>query len=194
MTKQNLQDLTREDWNRLFPLELVNHNPEWERLFEKEKKWILDHVDNSYLLRIEHFGSTAIPGIMSKPYIDLIIEIPRESLFDQELIAQFEKIGYTHFEVPEREGIDAYSSFGKGYRLDGLKEQIFHIHMCPANNYMWRQIAFRDYLIKSPKRAQEYEELKLKLISRYSNDRGAYVNGKSGFVFETLEMIEREIA
>ncbi len=194
MAEKTLNDLTREDWNRLFPIELVNHNPDWQAIFEKEKQLILDHVDNSYLLKIEHFGSTSIPAIKSKPYIDLIIEIPRECLFDEELISQFEKIGYAHFVVPEREGIDAYSSFGKGYRLDGVKEQVFHIHMCPANNYMWRQVAFRDYLNSNPQRAKEYEELKLKLITRYSNDRGAYVNGKSGFVNETLEMIEREMA
>ena len=185
---KTLKDLTREDWNRLFPLELVAHNPEWAGIFQKEKERIEASVSPEFLLRIEHFGSTAIKGIRSKPYVDLIIEIPEALLFDERLIAEVEALGYTHFKVPAREGIDAYMSFGKGYHPDGRKEQIFHIHMCPKNNYMWQQITFRDFLNTHPERARQYEELKLKLVAKYRNDRGAYVSGKSEFIRETLKL------
>lgn len=187
--KKTLKDLSREDWNRLFPLELVDHDPNWVNVFLAEKERILAEVNSEYILQIEHFGSTSIKGIRSKPYIDLIIEIPEGLLFNEQLIAEFESLGYTHFKVPAREGIEAYMSFGKGYSLEGRKEQIFHIHMCPGDNYMWRQIAFRDYLNTHPERARQYEDLKLQLVSQYRNDRGAYVSGKSDFIQETLEMI-----
>ena len=84
-----------------------------------------------------------------------MIEIPRERLFDQNLISQFTELGYSHFVVPAREDIEAYSSFGKGYNVDGTNEQIFHIHMCPKDNVMWKQIGFRDYLNSNEKRAKE---------------------------------------
>ncbi|AXT60915.1 GrpB family protein [Aquimarina sp. AD10] len=187
MTK-NLKELKKEDWNRLFPVELVDHNPEWKKIYEKEKQQILDKVGKEKILRIEHFGSTSIPSIKSKPYIDLMIEIPKELLFDEKLIKEFSQLGYSHFKVPTRENIEEYSTFGKGYNVDGMKEQIFHIHMCPKDNAMWKQINFRDYLNTNKKRAKEYENLKLKLASKFKTDRGAYVLGKTDFINETINL------
>ena len=188
--KKTLYDLTKEDWNTLFPIELVDHNPEWKNIYEKEKKRILEEVGAESILRIEHFGSSSIASIKSKPYIDMLIEIPKELLFDENLVSKFTKLGYSHFVVPKREDIEAYSSFGKGYNLDGKKDQIFHIHMCPKENIMWEQIDFRDYLNANEQRAKAYESLKLELASKHRNDRGAYVLGKTEFIKKTIEQIK----
>ena len=187
--KKTLYDLTKEEWNTLFPIHLVEHNPEWKNLYKIEKERILEVVEAESILRIEHFGSSSIPSIKSKPYIDMMIDIPNELLFDESLIEKFTDLGYSHFKVPARDDIKEYSSFGKGYNIDGEKEQIFHIHMCPKENIMWRQIDFRDYLNEHIERAKEYENLKLELASKYKNDRGAYVLGKTEFVYETLKLI-----
>ncbi len=187
--KKTLYDLTKDDWNTLFPVELVDHNPQWKEVYENEKKQIIEKVGGDIILRVEHFGSSSIPKIKSKPYIDLLIEIPKELLFDENLIQKFAELGYSHFKVPARENIKEYSSFGKGYNLNGEKEQIFHIHMCPKDNIMWEQIKFRDYLNSNEKRAKEYESLKLELAAKYRNDRGAYVLGKSEFIKETLKLM-----
>ncbi len=121
-----------------------------------------------------------------------MIEIPKELLFDKKLIDEFKELGYSHFKVPARENIEEYSTFGKGYNFDGTKEQIFHIHMCPKDNVMWKQIDFRDYLNSNEKRAKEYETLKLKLTSEFKNDRGAYVLGKTDFVNETIKLVNKK--
>ncbi len=189
--KKTLYDLTKEDWNTLFPIKLVDHNPEWKNIYENEKQRILDKVGKEKILRIEHFGSSSITSIKSKPYIDLMIEIPKELLFDEKLIEEFTELGYSHFKVPARENIEEYSTFGKGYNIDGTKEQVFHIHMCPKDNVMWKQIDFRDYLNGNKERAKEYEDLKIELASKFKNDRGSYVLGKTDFVKETLELIEK---
>ena|SRR5690606_2351187 len=190
--KKNIKELNKADWNRLFPIELVDHNPEWKNIYENEKEQIIKKVGNEIILRIEHFGSSSIPNIKSKPYIDLMIEIPAKLLFNESLITKFSELGYTHFKVPARENIEAYSTFGKGYNFDGKKEQIFHIHMCPKENVMWKQIDFRDYLNSNEKRAKEYETLKLKLASEFKNDRGAYVLGKTDFVNETINLVNKK--
>lgn len=191
MTKV-LKELKKEDWNRLFPIKLVDHNPEWKNIYKKEKQRILDKVGKEKILRVEHFGSTSITSIKSKPYIDLMIEIPKELLFNEKLINEFTELGYIHFKVPARENIEEYSTFCKGYNIEGIKEQIFHIHMCPKNNAMWKQIEFRDYLNLNKKRAKEYENLKLELASKFKNDRGAYVSGKTGFVNETINLATKK--
>lgn len=186
--KKSLYDLTKYDWNTLFPIELVDYDPEWKTIFQQEKERILKKIGDD-ILRIEHFGSTSIPNIKAKPYVDLIIEVPQELLFDKALIRSFEELDYTFFEVPEREEFKAYMSFGKGYTFDGTKEQIFHIHMCDKDNLMWKQVAFRDYLIAHPERAKAYETLKVDLASKYKNDRGNYVLSKTEFIKETLDLI-----
>lgn len=191
MTK-TLYELTKEDWNSLFPIEMVDHNPNWKSVFEMEKEAILSTAGSDAILRVEHFGSSSIPNIKSKPYIDMLIEIPTELLFDEDLIAKFETLGYSYFKVPKRDHILAYMSFGKGYRFDGKKEQIYHIHMCPKDNVMWEQLLFRDYLKENEDRAKAYEELKLELASKFRNDRGAYVLGKNDFIKETLELIKNQ--
>ncbi|WP_298538859.1 GrpB family protein [uncultured Aquimarina sp.] len=187
---KTLYDLTKEDWNTLFPIQLVDHNPAWKAIFEQEKQLILDTISREAIIQIEHFGSTSIPSIKSKLYIDIIIETPEKLLFDDTIIKQFTKIGYTYFLVPKREQFDAYMSFGKGYTFDGAKEQIFHIHMCSKNNLMWQQLKFRDYLIENPIRAKDYEKLKISLAEKYRNDRGGYVLSKTDFINETIELIE----
>jgi GrpB-like predicted nucleotidyltransferase (UPF0157 family) len=187
--KKSLKEFTRDDFNTLYPVELQDHNPEWKVIFEREKQRIYENTGLNQIVRIEHFGSTSIPGIKAKPYIGLLIEIPSELLFDPNLILQFETLGYTHFEVPKRENIEAYMSFGKGYNSEGKKEQIFHIHMCPKENYMWQQLKFKDYLISHPERAKAYEALKIESAKRFRNDRGSYVLSKTDFIKETLALI-----
>jgi len=184
--------LTKEDWNTLFPIELAEHNPEWRNIYKKEKERIIDKIGSKTILRIEHFGNSSISNIKSKPYIDLMVEIPKEKLFDENLIAEFTELSYSHFVVPKRENIEAYSSFAKRYHVDGTKEQIFHIHMCPKENVMWGQIYFRNYLNSNKNRAKEYENLKLELASKFKNDRGVYVLGKTEFINETLELMEEK--
>jgi GrpB-like predicted nucleotidyltransferase (UPF0157 family) len=190
--KRTLKDLTKTDWNTLFPIELQEHNPAWKTIFENEKKRIIAETDSQAILRIEHFGSSAIAHIKSKPYIDILIEVPSNLLFDVKMITKFEDLGYSYFKVPQREGIDAYMSFGKGYSLSGEKEQIYHIHMCPKDNVMWEQTAFRDYLNANYEWAKKYEELKLNLASQFKNDRGAYVLGKAEFIAKTMDMIKKD--
>jgi GrpB-like predicted nucleotidyltransferase (UPF0157 family) len=55
----------------------------------------------------------------------------------------------------------------------------------------WHRLLFRDYLIEHPRVAREYEDLKLRLASAYPNDRVAYTNGKTEFIFRVTEQAKR---
>jgi GrpB-like predicted nucleotidyltransferase (UPF0157 family) len=57
---------------------------------------------------------------------------------------------------------------------------------------MWKQIDFRDYLNANDERAKKYENLKLELASKFKNDRGSYVHGKTDFVNQTLDIISKK--
>jgi len=51
--KKTLYDLTKEDWNTLFPIELVDHNPEWKNIYENEKQRILKKIEQEKILRMK---------------------------------------------------------------------------------------------------------------------------------------------
>lgn len=182
-----LYELKKEDWNRLFPIHLEDHNPAWSAIFEKEKNLILSKISAFSPELVEHVGSTSIPGIKAKPYIDLLIVIPDEYLFSQGLIEALAEIGFTYFLVPKRDHIEAYMSFGKGYNLEGKKEQIFHIHLCTRDNFMVNQLAFRDVLRKDEQLAKAYEKLKVESAAKFRNDRGSYLLSKNEFIQDVLK-------
>ncbi len=55
-------------------LALVPYDPQWPSLFEAEHERLVSLP--SEFLDIQHFGSTAIPGMPSKPIIDLLAGVP----------------------------------------------------------------------------------------------------------------------
>ena len=182
-----LYELKKEDWNRLFPVHLEDYHPDWSRIFEEEKQQIESQLAAFSPQLIEHMGSTSIPGIKAKPYIDILIVVGKEHLFSDQLIEAFAEIGYTYFLVPKRDQIEAYMSFGKGYRLDGRKEQIFHIHLCTRDNFMVNQLVFRDSLRSDRDLARRYEALKVESASKFREDRGSYLLSKNEFVLNVIE-------
>jgi GrpB-like predicted nucleotidyltransferase (UPF0157 family) len=186
-----LYDLKKEDWNRLFPIHLVEHDPNWKLIFQKERELILAQLANFQPVRIEHVGSTSIPGIMAKPYIDILIVVAKELMFSQELIDAMTGIGFTYFLVPKLDQIESYMSFGKGYNLEGKPEQIFHIHLCPNHNFMVNQVEFRDRLRANPSLANAYNALKRDSAEKFRNDRGGYRNSKSDFILEVLGISQK---
>jgi GrpB-like predicted nucleotidyltransferase (UPF0157 family) len=71
----DLNKLTAGELGKLFPIIIVDYNPEWERLYLDERKNIQDAIGIYNILRIEHIGSTAVPGLCAKPTIDILLEI-----------------------------------------------------------------------------------------------------------------------
>ncbi|SMG37651.1 GrpB domain, predicted nucleotidyltransferase, UPF0157 family [Marivirga sericea] len=186
--KRELKDLSKEEWDKLFPIALHPHDPKWPLIYKDEKDQIVNRLGNS-ILKIEHVGSTAIPAIKAKSYIDISIEILVEHLFNEEIIQSLEKLGYTFF---RQEGKDLdYMVFVKGYNLNGEIEQVFHIHMYPSGHELLHQITFRDYLIANPERAKQYENLKTQLADQHKNDRVGYRVAKDNFILETLDLAKK---
>ena len=135
------------------------------------------------IIRIEHVGSTSIPGMIAKPIIDFDIVI-RMSDF-KEVCSRLEEIGYVHqgtLGIPEREAFVLSN-------LE-LKDELppHHLYVCDLHSIeLHRHIAFRDYLIANPEDARRLSELKLHLIEQHNGDRESYIEGKDPLVREILE-------
>jgi len=63
----------------------------WADDFTKIKGELCEALDN-LALRIEHVGSTSVPGLSAKPIIDIDVVIKDMSVFD-DVKAAFAKIG-----------------------------------------------------------------------------------------------------
>ncbi|HVS94047.1 MAG TPA: GrpB family protein [Mucilaginibacter sp.] len=185
MKEKTLPDLTKEEIGCLFPIEISLYNTQWPQLFEKEKKLITDTLQAGMFSRIEHFGSTSVPGLSSKDTIDILMEVDFEEEKNQKLINLMKSLSY-EFNW-QNEGPRPHMVFVKGYNISSPKEQTYHIHAGPKDHPVWDRILFRDYLIKHPETAREYEQLKLKLAEEFKHERVAYRIVKTEFVNEITE-------
>ena len=176
MTKP-LNEMTLEELWELFPIVLEPHNGEWAIWFAEEKPILQNLCPNA---AINHIGSTAIPEIMAKPTVDILVEF---STTDEMSVSacRMEEAGYIKMS-------DAISriSLNKGYTPYGYADMVFHIHLRLAGDNT--EIHFRDYLISHPDTAKQYESLKEGLAERYRNDRDAYTEGKTEFIEEVLRL------
>ena len=180
MKKKNLDNLTAEDWGNLFPINISPYNPIWTIIFDDEKELINNALSYLTTLQIEHFGSTAVPGLPAKDTIDILVEIPDSELFSQQIIESMNELGY-HYFLQQGDEAD-YMVFGKGYNIEGEKEQTFHVHMSSANHSIWDRIYFRNFLRENPKTAMEYADLKIQLAKKFEKKRVDYRIAKTDFV------------
>jgi len=177
---KDFNQLTTDELGQLFPIVIVDYDPDWPRLASIEKKNIIKNVGKAFISRIEHIGSTAIPGLCAKPIIDFLLEIMDITNCDF-LINHLNKIGY-HF-IPKPENPLPHMMFAKGYLESGITGQTFHIHVRYSGD--WDEIVFRDYLLKNQTVIADYARLKRKLATEFKNDREKYTESKTAFIKNT---------
>lgn len=172
-----LKNMTLEELWELFPIILMPHNPVW-KVWAAEEIQSLSKLLAAFTPIINHIGSTAVPGIMAKPIVDILVEISPD--LDWNSVKEtLEKVGYIC--MSESKG---RMSFNKGYTPTGYANRVFHIHIHAIGDN--DEIRFRDYLRKNPSAAKEYETLKLSLLPKYRNDRDGYTEAKSEFVKKVM--------
>ena len=145
----NFDNLTAEQVGKLFPIRIVPYNPDWKILFEQEKELIKRALGEDVALNVEHFGSTSVEGLDSKPTIDIIVEVSNlNDEMKQHITQELETIGYGNMHNSEKEN---KMTFGKGYDERYIHNQNYHIHIREKGNTPQEEIYFRDYLRQNSK-------------------------------------------
>jgi GrpB-like predicted nucleotidyltransferase (UPF0157 family) len=151
---------------------LLPHDPEWAERAEQygaEVAVILGPL----LVRMEHIGSTSIPGIHAKPVIDLMPIVRSVEAVDT-LQGAFEAAGFCWY--------GEYGLPGRRYlnRDDPeTGERLTNVHIYAADNpEVERHIAFRDYLRAHPNSARDYEAVKLTCAANHPADISGYMDCK----------------
>ncbi|MCE5252432.1 GrpB family protein [bacterium] len=178
----------QEKINRVLKDEIAlkPYDPRWPYLFGEEKKHLLSCLPARLIRRIEHFGSTAIPGLVAKPIIDMLVEVTSLEETREVVPPILEAQGYDYFWRPTW-GDDVPPFYAWFIRRDSGGIRTHHIHMVEGHFEHWDRLLFRDYLIEHPKVAEEYGNLKIKLSEGHRNDRVAYTKGKTEFIERVTE-------
>ncbi len=157
------------------------YDPRWPEMFEQEKRHLLSCLPNDLVRRIEHIGSTAVPGLSAKPIVDILIEVASLEETKQRIVPVLEAQGYDYFWRPSW-GDDTPPFYAWFIKRDKNGNRTHHIHMVESDFPHWNRLLFRDYLIEHEDVALEYGNLKKKLSDMYRNNRRAYTQAKSDFI------------
>lgn len=171
------------------PIVIVEYNPEWPRMFKAEKAHLFEVFPSGVLTRVEHFGSTAVPGLASKPVIDILAGVRSLSEVRETVAPRLVAEGYEYFWRPtfgDNVG-PFYAFFIK--RDPATGERTHHIHVVEEEGFdeHWARLVFRDQLIADPALAREYARLKRDLAARRGVDRATYTEGKNAFISAAME-------
>ena len=155
-------------------VEVVAYDPQWPQRFAAEAAAVQAALGDA-VLRIEHVGSTAVPGLAAKPIIDMMPLVRSVREVDRH-IGAMAQAGYTprgEFGLP-----------GRRYYVKGpAHARLVHCHIYQADNpEVERHLAFREYLCAHPAALDAYARLKLELAQAHPTDIVAYMDGKDALI------------
>ena len=168
-------------------VDVVVYDPIWPRLFEEEKEHLLTCLPSEIVRRIEHFGSTAVPGLPAKPIVDILVEVTDLDETKQQIAPILEGQGYDYFWRPSW-GEDTPPWYAWFIKRGKGGKRTHHIHMVEAHFEHWDRLLFRNYLLEHPRVAEEYAKLKMSVTQTYHNDRVAYTMAKTDFIVRVTEI------
>jgi len=172
---------------------IASYDPRWPELFEQERRHLRSCLPHDLLGRIEHFGSTAVPGMPSKPIVDMLVEVTDLEATKSRIVPVLESQGYDYFWRPTfSDNVPPYYVWF--IKRNGARIRTHHIHMIEATTTFsehWEALRFRDYLTDHPDVAHEYAELKTRLCEAHRNDRVAYTSGKSDFIAKVMALVRQ---
>ncbi len=165
-------------------IQIVAYDAGWPVRFSAEAERLRNGL-GPVALRIEHVGSTSVPGLAAKPVVDIQISVPALEP-RAPLLAAFETLGYTHVFLGDFDRV--YPFFKKPADWPST----YHVHVCEAGSVEeWRHLAFRDYLRRHRSACDEYVRLKRELAALHGGatqeTREQYSLGKTGFVEACLK-------
>lgn len=163
------------------PVEIVEYDAHWSVRFEEWRERLSAALGRT-AQRIEHIGSTSVPGLAAKPVIDVQVSVG--DLSDESAY------------VPAIESVDiAFRSRDaehRYFRPSSDRPRDVQVHVCQAGSHWERtHLLFRDYLRVHPDGAARYGRMKLELAARHRDDRIAYNEAKTEFILDELERAER---
>ena len=158
------------------PITLVEYDPSWSELFEKEADRI-HSVLGSKALQIEHVGSTSVPGLCAKPIIDMLLVV-KDSADEPSYVPVLEVAGYT-LRIREPEWFE--HRLFKGPDTD-INLHVFSVGAAEID----RMLRFRDWLRSNESDREKYAQVKRSLAKNKWRHVQHYADAKTSIVQEIM--------
>lgn len=155
-------------------IRIVEYDSEWP-IAASEEIGRLREALGPAAVRLEHIGSTSVPGLAAKPILDLLLAVASIEL-TAVYVDPVEHLGYLF--APDAATPD-FHFFGKPPE----RPRSHHLHVCEAGSeHQLRHLAVRDFLRTHSDEADRYAALKREIAARHPQDRLAYVEAKEGYM------------
>jgi len=154
---------------------LVDYDPEWPAEFAREHERLAEAIGH-IAKGIEHYGSTAVPGLRAKPILDIIVAL--DPLSDWE--ACHDPLLALGYDYAAHAGVPGHYIFGRGR---DATERTHLVHLVELGGYSWvSNLALRDALRSDPELRREYVALKEQAVSEAPESRARYNVLKGAFI------------
>ena len=160
-------------------IEITGYDPRWVGQASAIAGELSDALPETFI-RIEHIGSTSVPGLAAKPIIDLMAGMTELEAVEAQLSAALPALRF----FPQETGMLG--------RLFFLREEngrrVCHLHVVPAATLATRnEVLLRDLLRRNPQHAARYAELKRSLAASFAGDGLAYTRGKTELIQQFVD-------
>ena len=161
-------------------IQLDDYNPAWPNVYASEERRLRE-VLGQRAGRVEHVGSTSVPGLAAKPIIDMVLEVP-DSSDEAAYVPDLQAAGYVLI-IREPEWFE--------HRLFKGPEANINLHVFPAAcEETDRMVRFRDHLRADEADRARYEAVKRELAEQNWKYVQQYADSKSPVVAEILARAE----
>jgi GrpB-like predicted nucleotidyltransferase (UPF0157 family) len=162
---------------------VVSYDESWPQRYERWREAVASSLVG-VVERIEHVGSTSVPGLPAKPIIDVQVSVA--DLADEAgYVSRLERVG---LQLRSRDDLHRY------FRPFPDRARDVHVHVC-ATGSDWEQdhLLFRDYLRSHPDARDKYADVKWAAARRWSDDGIAYTDAKTEAVREIMARARRNL-
>ncbi|MGK5627825.1 GrpB family protein [Streptomyces sp. URMC 123] len=158
-------------------IQVVAYDPAWPDAFERERRRIVAAL-GPVARRVDHVGSTAVPGLVAKPIIDIDLSVP-DADDEGAYLGALEAAGY---QLRVRQ---------PGHRMVRTPDLGVHVHICAeGSDWERRHLLFRDWLRHDAADREAYGRHKRELARRDWPDMNAYAAAKGTLIAEITERAE----
>jgi GrpB-like predicted nucleotidyltransferase (UPF0157 family) len=158
------------------PVTIVDDDPRWPALFAREEARIGAVLDEK-VIRLEHTGSTSVPGLAAKPIIDMTLVVP-DSSDESSYVPQLESAGY-RLVIREPHWFE--------HRVFKGPDTNVNLHtFSPGSPEIDRMVGFRDWLRTHDEDRDLYERTKRELATRTWQYVQHYADAKTAVVEEII--------
>ncbi len=171
-------------------IRITGYSEDWPKRFAEIRDCLCSELaDDGVDFEVEHFGSTAVPGLAARPLLDLCVVVEDASHLPA-LLGGLDRLGYVYEQAQGVPGLETFRRKGPDVPFLPHKRDFSPHHLYASvrgSPDLARHLAFRDQLIHDSGDRSAYAKLKIDLAPHA--DAAGYVQAKTEFIQSILDRI-----